>query len=184
MFFLYANFQRSQKRHCYQLHWETLFEECFWSRSLNSQVGFYEGIKARGEAGPPAYLDLTRKNASRNSLVKLRISSHKLKIETVRYENIPRDEMLCSLCNCNRIEDETHFLLDCPSFSSIREMFFSKLEPKIPFLRLQSHETLLSHLINSSDYFIKIQLISIISSCFELNNKVVSGIINPTDGRK
>ena len=116
--------------------------------------------------------------------MKLRISSHKLKIETVRYENIPRDEMLCSLCNCNRIEDETHFLLDCPSFSSIREMFFSKLEPKIPFLRLQSHETLLSHLINSSDYFIKIQLISIISSCFELNNKVVSGIINPADGRK
>ena len=184
MFFLYANFQRSQKRHCYQLHWETLFQECFWSRSINSRVWFYEGIKARGEARPPAYLDLTRKNASRNSLVKLRISSHELKIETGRYENIPRDEMLCSLCNCNRIEDETHFLLDCPSFSSIREMFFSKLEPKIPFLRLQWHETLLSHLINSSDYFLKIQLISIISSCFELNNKVVSGIINPTDGRK
>ena len=114
--------------------------------------------------------------------MKLRISSHKLKIETGRYENIPRDEMLCSLCNCNRIEDETHFLLDCPSFSSIRDMFFSKLEPKIPFLRLQSHETLLSHLINSSDYFIKIQLISIILSCFELRDKVVSGIINRTDG--
>ena len=61
-------------------------------------------------------------------------------------------------------------------------MFFPKLEPKIPFLRLQSHETLLSHLINSSDYFIKIQLISIILSCFELRDKVVSGIINPTDG--
>ena len=62
-------------------------------------------------------------------------------------------------------------------------MFFPKLEPKIPFLRLQSHETLLSHLINSSDYFIKIQLISIILFCFELRDKVVSGIINPTDGQ-
>ena len=114
--------------------------------------------------------------------MKLRISSHKLKIETGRYDNIPFDEMLCSLCNCNRIDDETPFSLDCPSFSSIREMFFSKLEPKIPFLRLKRHETLLSHLINSSDYFIKIQLISIISSCFELRDIVVSGIINPTDG--
>ena len=112
----------------------------------------------------------------------MKLSSHKLKIEIGRYDNKPRDEMLCSLCNCNRIEDETQILLDCPSFSSIREVFFSKLEPKIPFLRLQSHETLLSHLINSSDYFIKIQLISIISSCFELRDKVVSGIINPTDG--
>ena len=44
----------------------------------------------------------------------------------------------------NIIEDKTHFLLHCPSFSSIREMFFSKLEPKIPFLRLQSHETSLT----------------------------------------
>ena len=112
----------------------------------------------------------------------LRMSSHKLETETGRYDNIPRDEMLCSLCNSNRIDDETHFSLDCPSFSSIREMFLSKPEPKIPFPRLEPHEALLSHLINSSDYFIKIQLISIISSCFELRDKVVSGIINPTDG--
>ena len=50
MFFSYANFQRSQKRHCYQLHWDTLFQECFWSRSINSRVGFYRGIKPRGKA--------------------------------------------------------------------------------------------------------------------------------------
>ena len=77
-------------------------------------------------------------------------------IDTGRYDNIPRDERLCNLCDCNRIEDETHFLLDCPSFSLIRDMLFSKLEPKIPFLRLQSHESLLSHLMNSTDYFINI----------------------------
>ena len=96
--------------------------------------------------------------------MKLRISSHKLRIETGRYDNLPRGERLCNLCNCNRIEDETHFLLDCPSFSSIRDMFFSKVEPKIPFLRLQSQESLLSHLMNSTDYFINIQLISFIST--------------------
>ena len=50
MFFSYANFQRTQKRHCYQLHWDTLFQECFWSRSINLWVGFYRGIKPRGKA--------------------------------------------------------------------------------------------------------------------------------------
>ena len=69
-----------------------------------------------------------------------------------------------------------HFLLDCPSFSSIGDMFFFKLEPKIPFLRLQSHESLLSHLMNSTDYFINVQLISFISTCFELGDKLISGI--------
>ena len=63
-------------------------------------------------------------------------------------------------------------------------MFFSKLEPKMPFLRLQSHETLLSHLTNSTDYFINFQLISFISSCFELRYKLVYEMINPTDGWK
>ena len=114
--------------------------------------------------------------------MKLRISSHKLRTETGRYDNIPLVERLCNLCNCNRIEDETHFLLDCPSFSSIRKMFFSKLEPKIPFLQLQSRGSLLSHLMNSTDYFIDIQLISFISTCFELRDKLISGIIDPTDG--
>ena len=60
-------------------------------------------------------------------------------------------------------------------------MFFSKLEPKIPFVRLQSHETLLSQMMHSTDYFINIQLISFISSCFELRDKLISGIINPAD---
>ena len=35
MFFLYANFQLSQKCHFYQLLWDTPFQECFWSRLIN-----------------------------------------------------------------------------------------------------------------------------------------------------
>ena len=62
------------------------------------------------------------------------------------------------------------------------DMFFSKLEPKIPFVRLQTHESLLSHLMNSTDYIVNIQLISFISTCFELRDKLIPGIINPTDG--
>ena len=41
MFFSYANFQRSQMRYCYHLHWDTLFQEYIWSRSINSRVGLY-----------------------------------------------------------------------------------------------------------------------------------------------
>ena len=43
-----------------------------------------------------AYLDLTGKSPSKKTLVKLRISSHKLRIETGRYDKIPRDERLCT----------------------------------------------------------------------------------------
>ena len=32
----YSNFERSQKCHCYQLHWYTLFEKCLWRCLINS----------------------------------------------------------------------------------------------------------------------------------------------------
>ena len=38
-----------------------------------------------------------------------------------------------SVCNSKTIENETHFLLDCPSCSSVRDMFFTKMEPSIQF---------------------------------------------------
>ena len=99
----------------------------YWHQTLqhSQKLNFYYTMKKT--YGPSAYLDLTRKNASRKALVKLRTSSHKLLIETGRYDNIPRNEKVCNVCNCKTIEDEIHFLLDCPSYSSLKDMFFTKI---------------------------------------------------------
>ena len=78
------------------------------------------------------------------------------------------------------IEDEIHFPLDCPSYSSLRDMFFTKIERSLPFTRLLVKETLLSHIMNSTDYFINTQLTSFVSSCFELRDKLLSGMITST----
>ena len=82
----------------------------YWNHTLqqSQKLDFY--YKARTNYSPFACLDLTRKNPSQKTIVKLRISSHKLRIEAGRYDNIPHDERLCSFCNCSRIEDETHVL--------------------------------------------------------------------------
>ena len=79
-----------------------------WNHTLqhSQKLNFCYKIKTN-YSPPPAYLDLTRNNPSMKTLVKLRTSSHKLRIETGRYDNIPRDERLCSLCNCNRTESES-----------------------------------------------------------------------------
>lgn len=42
------------------------------------------------------------------------ITAHRLKIEIGRYQKIPREERICSLCHHNEIQDEIHFLLVCP----------------------------------------------------------------------
>ena len=146
----------------------------YWNQTLqqSQKLSFYCTIK--DEYSPSPYLALTRKNSSRKALVRFRISSHQLRIETGRYEKIPRDERICYFCSGNKIEDENHFLLDCKAYSQIRDTFFSKLETKIPDFKSLSHDTLISLLINSSDYLINGQLVSFISQCFELRTKLIS----------
>ena len=53
-------------------------------------------------------------------LTKLRISAHQLYVETGRYCNpvIPRENKFCFHCK-NIVEDEKHFLLDCPLYLSL-----------------------------------------------------------------
>ena len=146
----------------------------YWNQTLqqSQKLSFYCTIK--DDYSPSPYLVLTRKNPSRKALVRFRISSHQLRIETGRYEKIPRDERICYFCTGNKIEDENHFLLDCKAYSQIRDTFFSKLETKIPDFKSLSHDTLISLLMNSSDYLINCQLVSFISQCFELRTKLIS----------
>ena len=103
----------------------------YWNQTLqqSQKLSFYCTIK--DDYSPSPYLVLTRKNPSRKALVRFRISSHQLRIETGRYEKIPRDERICYFCTGNKTEDENHFLLDCKAYSQIRDVFFSKRENQL-----------------------------------------------------
>ena len=103
----------------------------YWTHSLcNSQrLEFYNVFK--DSYTPSIYLDVTRKNPNRKTLVKLRISNHKLNIETGRYYKISRCDRICPVCGPN-IEDEILFLFNCPKYSPIRDVFFNKIENRIP----------------------------------------------------
>ena len=66
----------------------------YWNQTLqqSQKLSFYCTVKDDYSTSP--YLVLTRKNLSRKALVKFRISSHQLRIETGRYEKIPRNERI------------------------------------------------------------------------------------------
>ena len=77
------------------------------------------------------YLDVTRKNPNRKTLVKLRISNHELNIETRRYDKISRCDRICPVCGLS-VEYYIHFLFDYPKYSSVRDDFLNKIENRIP----------------------------------------------------
>ena len=43
-----------------------------------------------------------------------------------RYEQLPREKRTCDTCK-NKVEDELHFLLECPLNEEICHNFFKKL---------------------------------------------------------
>ena len=50
-------------------------------------------------------------------ILKFRTSNHYLPIETGRWNKIPLEDRICTLCNENYIADEFHYLLKCQFFN-------------------------------------------------------------------
>jgi len=63
-----------------------------------------------------------------HSLAKLRLSSHKLRIESGRYgeSRIERDERYCVFCCKRDVEDEYHFVLVCCLYEELRKKYLKR----------------------------------------------------------
>ena len=80
------------------------------------------------------YLDILSIK-QRREITKIRISAHSLCIETGRSMNIVRNERFCKYClsnNSRLVEDEYHFLIECPLYRDLREKFLPKYYWKRP----------------------------------------------------
>ena len=74
------------------------------------------------------------------------------------------------------VEDEIHFLFDCPKYSSIRDDSFNKIDNRIPNYKHIPISTLIIQLMNSSDYYLNKQLVQYVSSCLEMRDSVLSKV--------
>ena len=104
----------------------------YWQNTLqhSQKLEFYRSFKTDHTSS--RYLDLTRGPAWRRALVKLRISNHKLMIEIGRYNQTTKDNRHFPFCGYNAIEDEVHFLFQCPTYPMNRNTFYYKVKTLIP----------------------------------------------------
>ena len=56
----------------------------------------------------------------RIAFTRMRLSSHRLRIETGRWARLPREQRLC---RCGLVKDEMHVLTDCPLVNHIRDAY-------------------------------------------------------------
>ena len=75
------------------------------------------------------YCKLARSRNHRQWITRVRTSAHHLRIEVGRWTTprVPVESRVCTYCNTGSIDDETHFLWNCPTFNQKKLCFIGKM---------------------------------------------------------
>ena len=124
------------------------------SSKLRTYATFKKGI------GPEKYLTEIKNTTTRKQVSKFRLSNHTLMIETGRHNKIPKEKRFCHFCT-GTVETETHFLLQCPTYATMRDILYktfteSNLEfpsytinEKLEYLMINLNKTTAKYIFNS-----------------------------------
>ena len=132
-------------------HWKSRIT----NPDLEKKLSLYSKLKKDFKID--AYTELPFKD--RQIISKMMCVSHKLEVETGRYQNIPREKRICKVCPLNKVEDEEHFITECPAYGEIRhqhlgstnytnlENLLSEIEPAVVAIFLRKAYTLREQLL-------------------------------------
>ena len=135
--------------------WESRLDES--SRAL-----FYNNIRS---FTLQPYLNICNISRYRNALSCFRLSSHRLEVEAGRWNkpiSIPFVERKCNVCNI--LEDEYHFLFECPLYTDIRKQYLKRY-----FYQRPNMFKLVSLLNSTSNKIIR-NLAIFIKKAFQIRN--------------
>ena len=111
--------------------WESRLDE-------SSRAVFYNNLR---NFKFHSYLNVCKIKKFRQSLTRLRVSSHRLEIEAGRWNKpiaTPLNDRKCKICNV--LEDEYHFVIECPFYTELRtryiKQFFLRRPNMIKFILL------------------------------------------------
>ena len=110
----------------------------------------------------------------------IRISNHKLMVETGRYNQTPHNNRFCPVCNSGIIEDEFHFLLHCPKYSIPREKFYNQIQHNFVNFNQLSCTELIIKLMNSQNFSVNSHLLKFVSLWYDLRNNLLSNHADDT----
>ena len=82
------------------------------------------------------YLSKIKNRDARSHFSKLRLGVLPLEIEKGRRNDLMRADRFCKLCNRQQVEDEVHFLFECPALAYDRAPFITDLAFTLPSFHL------------------------------------------------
>ena len=122
------------------------------------------------------YLFVVKNIRHKTALSRLRLSNHKLCIETGRHlrPKLERSKRKCFICK-NKIEDEIHFVVNCPLYSSERNILFHTIRyTSKHFDRLNTDEQKFIFIMTNEDTNVMKQLAKYTYNAMQIRKKVIN----------
>lgn len=109
-------------------YYERIFFEAIFndkrSSSCKNKLRTYRQFKK--SYSMEKYITVLQNRQLRSTVAKFRLSNHELMIEKGRHFQLKPEKRLCPF-NCNMVEDEHHFLLVCPKFTDLRNIYLNSV---------------------------------------------------------
>ena len=142
----------------------------------NPMLRLYKQFKINFK--PESYIKSISNRRLQKCLSRFRLSSHCLRIHKGRQErdkygrNTPANKRFCLSCKSGQIDDELHFLFNCPTHTNERENMFSKIQQYLDISQIRSipEIELLNKILNSTDESVLYELSKFLSIAFRTNN--------------
>ena len=134
----------------------------------NPKLRTYITFKHNFEQSP--YLIQYMPKRLQRTMSQFRTSSHKLRIETGRYEGLPASERICEFCTSGEVDDEIHLLLKCKYHDDERNKLLNILPQHITGDSVNTKKQFYI-LMSSSDTDIVYNLANFIHKCFIKRNE-------------
>ena len=97
-----------------------------WLNGISEKPKLCTYVKVKKQYETEPYLRAMLLKHKRSLISRLRTGTLSLQIELGRFAKIPREQRICNLCKSD-VEDEVHFMFNCPELADVRQPFYEKV---------------------------------------------------------
>ena len=87
--------------------------------------------------------------------------------------NIPAEQRICRLCKLD-VENEIHFLLECPSLANTRREILDQIESRFSNLKFFDNKSKVVWLLSTDDHNIYNQLYALLTKLYNKRNEILT----------
>ena len=120
------------------------------------------------------YISKNMSKSCRSFIAQLRSSTLPINIEIGRFQQKAVENRICPCCNENKIEDEIHFLFNCPLYAGTRIVFMQHVKIFYPDISTKSYTEQLQCFMNDTNLICKLG--AFIRDCYFIRNTYIYSV--------